>query len=305
MLVHACLTLLCTAAANAAAIPQLEAFTSRMHSSLIVSRRQAIFAAGLASTAAPKIAAAATLPLDEAAKTLETAVWEETPPFTREDFRRLDESSDGKFYEEPRLVYHVDDNAVAATRQYYCELFQGMDARRNGQPLDVLDLCSSWVSHYPDATEGLRYGRVAGLGMNSEELAANRQLSDFVVQDLNEKPILPYREASFDLVTMTVSIDYLTKPVQVMADVARVLKPGGVVAIVFSDRLFFSKAVALWTGKDDQEHVYTVGSYIHYASPAFSPPMARDLNPRESQRKTSGQAKRKSDPLYVVYASRV
>ena len=294
-----CVTLLLAAAANGSALLQPETLSSH----LVVNRRQAI-AAGLA-TLWPYSSAAASPPVDEAAKTLETAIWDEKPPFTREDFRRLDESSDGRFYEEPRLVYHVDDNAVAATREYYAELFRSMGTRRGGQPLDVLDLCSSWVSHYPNATEELRYGRVAGLGMNQAELAANPQLSDFVVQDLNEKPALPYRNASFDLVTMTVSIDYLTQPVQIMADVARVLKPGGVVAIVFSDRLFFSKAIALWTGKDDLEHVYTVGSYIHYASPTFTPPMARDLNPKESQRKASGQGKRRSDPLYVVYASRV
>lgn len=43
------------------------------------------------------------------------------------------------------------------------------------------------------------------------------------------------------------------------------------VAFVFSNRLFFSKAVALWTGKDDLEHVYTVGSYVHYGAGGATP----------------------------------
>ena len=81
--------------------------------------------------------------------------------------------------------------------------------------------------------------------------------------------------------------------------VARVLRPGGVVAVVFSDRLFFSKAVALWTGKDDSEHVYTVGSYIHYGGGSrMSPPRAVDLTPASSRRSKNG------DPLYAVYAAR-
>ena len=81
------------------------------------------------------------------------------------------------------------------------------------------------------------------------------------------------------------------------------LKPGGEVAIVFSDRLFFSKAVALWTGKDDSEHVYTVGSYVHFgAGAALTAPQALDLTPAASRRRGE---KRRGDPLYVGYASRV
>jgi hypothetical protein len=44
----------------------------------------------------------------------------------------------------------------------------------------------------------------------------------------------------------------------------RVLKPGGKVHIIFSNRLFLSKAVALWTGADDIDHAFTVGSYLHF-----------------------------------------
>ena len=120
----------------------------------------------------------------------------------------------------------------------------------------MLDLCSSWVSHFPDdGADGVRFGRVAGLGMNAEELAANKQLSEWVVRDLNKQPVLPYADGSFDAVTCTVSIDYLTQPLAVMREVARVLRPGGRVNVLISNRLFFSKAVALWTGKDDLEHV--------------------------------------------------
>ncbi len=33
--------------------------------------------------------------------------------------KRLDESDDGNFYDEPRLVYHIDAGAVAALTHYY------------------------------------------------------------------------------------------------------------------------------------------------------------------------------------------
>ena len=87
---------------------------------------------------------------------------------------------------------------------------------------------------------------------------------------------------------------------QVMAEAARVLRPGGVVALVISNRLFFSKAVAVWTGKDDLEHVYTVGEFLHYGGAGLlGEPAALDLRPDALQGKT------KTDPLYAVYARRV
>ena len=170
--------------------------------------------------------------------------WDPEPDFGKGAWRRLDETDDSLFYDKPKLVYHIDDAAVQAATRYYAQSFKELAAARQ-QPLDVLDLCSSWVSHYP--TDGVRYGRVAGLGMNAEELQANRQLSEWVVRDLNKEPRLPFADGSFDAVTCTVSIDYLTEPLAVMREVARVLRPGGRIAILISNRLFFSKAVALCT----------------------------------------------------------
>jgi len=52
--------------------------------------------------------------------------------------------------------------------------------------------------------------------------------------------------------------------------------------------------------QDDGEHIYTVGSYIHYgAGPRMSPPRAVDLTPAASRRSKNG------DPLYAVYATRL
>eukprot|EP00965_Chrysotila_dentata_P199052 6179156-Pleurochrysis_carterae.AAC.2 len=262
-----------------------------------------ISGASLSWTAFPSSAAAADA--DEVAATLRDVEWEETPPFSREDFRRLDESSDSDFYAAPRLVYHIDERAAAAAKTFYGTLFRDVASRRYGgeHALDVLDLCSSWISHYP--SEG-KYRRVAGLGMNAEELRANPLLSEHVVRDLNKQPALPYADSSFDAVTCTVSIDYLTRPLDVIREVSRVLRPGGSVAILFSDRLFFSKAVALWTGKDDLEHVYTVGSYIHYgAGDAMGAPRAVDLTPKPLRGIPSFGGAKRNDPLYAVVADKL
>lgn len=48
------------------------------------------------------------------------------------------------------------------------------------------------------------------------------------------------------------SIDYLIRPISVLSEVARVLRPGGMVAIAFSNRLFIQKVTRISaTCRDD------------------------------------------------------
>ena len=150
-------------------------------------------------------------------------------------FTRLDDDPDPVFYRMPRLVEHVD---AVATRQ-----ISGIYRRLLIPGARVLDMMSSWVSHLPGELEL----EVAGLGLNEEELRKNPRLSDRVLHDLNETPELPFPDASFDAVVCANSVEYLTRPLEVFAEIARVLKPGGVAAIVFSERWFPPKVVSLWT----------------------------------------------------------
>ena len=138
---------------------------------------------------------------------------QELPPVF---FDREDEADDAYFYSMPRFVVHIDAETIAALTQVYRELLPQHGA--------ILDLMSSWVSHLPEDKE---FTRVAGLGMNALELAKNSRLTDHVVQDLNHQPELPYDTASFDAVVNAVSIQYLTRPVEVFRSCARVLRPGG------------------------------------------------------------------------------
>ena len=154
--------------------------------------------------------------------------------------RRQDESPDALFYRSPRFVAHIDDPAIAAVTRVYREWLPPGGA--------VLDLMSSWISHLPPE---VGYGRVVGLGMNAEELAANARLDARVVHDLNLDPALPFAPASFDAATLCVSIDYLVDPAAVLRDLGRVVRPGGPLAITFSDRCFPTKAVHAWLAADD------------------------------------------------------
>jgi hypothetical protein len=51
--------------------------------------------------------------------------------------------------------------------------------------------------------------------MNADELVRNKVLTDYDVKDLNADPKLPYPDNTFDVVTNAVSVDYLTRPLEV------------------------------------------------------------------------------------------
>ncbi|KAI9118826.1 hypothetical protein K1719_010271 [Acacia pycnantha] len=222
--------------------------------------------------------------VDELLKNVE---WSEQFPFKEEDFQRFDESPDSFFYEEPRFVTHIDDSAIAALTKYYSKVFPPS----NTPGVSILDMCSSWVSHFPT---GYKQERVVGLGMNEEELKRNAVLTEYVVQDLNVNPRLPFEDNSFDIITNVVSVDYLTKPLDVFKEMQRILKPGGLAIISFSNRLFWTKAISIWTSTGDADHVIIVGSYFHYAG-GFEPPQAVDISPNPGR----------SDPLYIVYSRKL
>ena len=176
------------------------------------------------------------------------------PTLPPEAFRRADESPDRQFYAFPRLVTHIDRAAVAAVTDLYRAHVPEGGA--------VLDLMSSWVSHLPPEAE---YGRVAGLGMNAEELDANPRLTEWTVQSLNDNPVLPYPRAAFDAALCCVSVQYLTRPAETFAEVARVLRPGAPFVVTFSNRCFPTKAVLAWRSLDDAGHAALVSSYFDAA----------------------------------------
>jgi SAM-dependent methyltransferase len=157
--------------------------------------------------------------------------------FARPDsFVRGDPTPDEVFYRQPRMVQHIDRRARSFINRVY---------RRFVRPGDrVVDLLSSWVSHLDGVEEATG---ITGLGMNAEELKANRRLHDYLVHDLNRDPHLPWPDASFDVAVCTASLEYLTKPYTVLAEVARVLAPGGRFVVTFSDRWFPPKVVRVWT----------------------------------------------------------
>jgi hypothetical protein len=201
-------------------------------------------------------------------------------PLQPEFFERQDESPDPDFYTAPRLVVHIDDYAIAAAGRVYGELLPKQGT--------LLDLMSSYRSHLP---ADLDWTRLAGLGMNETELRENPQLTDFTVHDLNADPRLPYGASEFDGAVVTVSVQYMTRPVEIFSDVGRVLKPGAPFIVTYSNRMFPTKAVRIWQSLNDRDRATLIATYFK-RSGGFGDVQARDCSGAQG------------DPLFAVWACR-
>jgi hypothetical protein len=208
------------------------------------------------------------------------------PPFTPEKFARVDESDDARFYESPRLVTHIDDAAIATIGEVLRDLIP--------PGAMVLDLMSSWKSHLPPEACP---ERVVGLGMNAVELAANDQLDEYVVQDINQRPTLLFPDNTFDIAIITVSIQYVTNPVTLFREVRRVLNPGAPLVVIFSNRLFPTKAVRIWYEQDDPGRAALVQGYFELAGGYEGIEFIDRSKPRTGRRGWFGSD---GDPVYVV-----
>ena len=57
-------------------------------------------------------------------------------------------------------------------------------------------------------------------------------------------------------------MQYLTQPIAVLTDVARCLVPGGAFFTSYSNRLFPTKAVAVWRSCSDSQRAQLIGQYL-------------------------------------------
>lgn len=204
-----------------------------------------------------------------------------TRSIPKEAFRRVDESPDEEFYRIPRFVTHIDACAIAAVTGLYRRFFPTRGA--------ILDLMSSWVSHLPPEAE---YSRVVGVGMNAQELAENPFLDEWHVQNLNLDPVLPFGDGEFDGAAICVSVQYLTRPIEVFRDIGRVLRPLAPLIITFSNRCFQTKATACWRMLDDDGHIKLLDRFLEEAG-GF-----RDIGCCGARLMSDG------DPLYGMVAYR-
>lgn len=180
-------------------------------------------------------------------------------------------------------MVHVDEHAVRAITAYLSHVLPTQGA--------ILDLMSSWRSHLPEEAS---MREVIGLGLNAMEMLENPKRSHHVVHDLNKEPSLPFPEASFEAALVTVSIQYLVHPLEVFAETASILKPGGMFHVIYSNRMFPTKAVAVWQASADEQRAALVTSYFKHGGP-WQAIQALDVSPRLGFY---------TDPVFVVRAAK-
>lgn len=173
---------------------------------------------------------------------------------------KIDDTDDRLFYSSPRFVTHVDESFIQQLTDLYRQRLKANTR--------IFDMMSSWVSHLPDE---MAFEFIEGHGLNAEELGRNPRLDHYFVQNLNQNQTLPLPDRSFDAVLNTVSVQYVQHPEAVFAEIHRVLKPGGVAIVSFSNRMFYQKAIQAWREGSESDRVELVKRYFS-AVPGFSEP---------------------------------
>ncbi|CAK0877873.1 unnamed protein product [Prorocentrum cordatum] len=182
----------------------------------------------------------------------------------------------------------MDGGARGALTEFYAEAFAEYPGAR------CLDVGAGRLSHYPQSRT---WEHMSITGLMEFELQGNSQADDFAVRDLNKIPELPYCSASFDIVTCAAAFKYFVRPLEILREMGRVLKPGGVLILSTSNRMFEEKAVRCWRQtRDDVEHCLIYASFVHYSG-LFERPLARDVTPLLAKVGIG-------DPMYVVFAKR-
>ena len=204
---------------------------------------------------------------------------------------KLDDTDDTQFYSMPRFVTHVDEGFIDQLTQLYRD--------RLKPNTRILDMMSSWVSHLPEEIE---FAHVEGHGLNQEELARNRRLNHYFVQNLNENPQLPLQDEDFDAVLICVSVQYLQYPDAVFSEIHRILKPGGIAIISFSNLMFFQKAIAAWREGTEASRVELVKSYFQSVPGVHPPEVIANQSAAPSFLQMFGVGG--GDPFYAVIAQR-
>lgn len=214
--------------------------------------------------------------------------------FSHSAFSKTLMEPDEKFYEKPKITAHTDLLCRKHMESIYSKLIL--------PDKNVLDLMSSVYSHLPTD----RYLTVTGLGMNMEELLENKTLSKRIVQNINKNDKLPFDNNSFDYAVCSMSVEYLSNPFEIFKEVYRILRPGGLFIVSFSNRWFPGKEIKIWNELHDFEKMGLVLEYF-YNTKGFKNcgtismrgfPRPYDKNDRYKDTLWF------SDPLFVVYGEK-
>jgi SAM-dependent methyltransferase len=199
--------------------------------------------------------------------------------FAASDFVREDETPDPEFYRTMRFPDHLDSLALATVEDLF--------AQQIPKGSRILDLMAGAQSYLRAELEP---AAVTGLGLNEQDLQENPVLTERIIHDLNAVPLLPFNDNEFDVVVNTISVDYMTRPIEVFREVSRILKPNGLLIVVFSNRMFPPKAVNIWKSTIETDRVDLVKKYFSAAERFYF----------DGVFESKGKPRPKDDPYYSL-----
>ena len=133
-----------------------------------------------------------------------------------------------------RAAAGYENSFATATRQFIEPLLEAAAVRSGAT---VLDLCCG--PGFAGAGAAARGAHVTGLDFSPPMLAEARARFPAIAFDEGDAEALPYDDASFDAAVSNFGIHHVPRPVVALAEVHRVLRPGG--------RFAFT----IWAGHDE------------------------------------------------------
>jgi len=110
--------------------------------------------------------------------------------------------------------------------------------------------------------ESLGASRRVGVGPSFGALQRNRWLDERITRDLSITHELPLADGSFDVVVSAFTVPYLQKAERVFAEAGRVLRPGGVLIVLFHDEADPELALPYWQQASSRERTILVEDYL-------------------------------------------
>ena len=98
-----------------------------------------------------------------------------------------------------------------------------------------------------------------------------------MVHEAGAQSHLPFCDACFDAVLVTLEVGLLRRPLELFREISRVLRPRGLVAITFAHAVFDRTHTRLWALADDREHLMLAEAFIEFAGAGFTRPTSLTL----------------------------
>jgi SAM-dependent methyltransferase len=133
---------------------------------------------------------------------------------------------------------------------------------------EILDLLTGEETLVPESMEP---SRLVGLGPSEDALSRNPRLTERVVHQVNQEDRLPFDGESFDAVISSFVIPYVQDAAGLFDEVARVLKPGGLLMVLWGERFDDDLAIRYWKAADDDERMLLVEETISQSGEFESP----------------------------------